>query len=342
MTTQTDLEREVERLRQRVAELERQLAALNASDRMEAQYRRLAANVPGMVYQFVRRPDGSSYFPFASDGCREFFGLEPDDLRTDAQVLIRLIHPDDMLDFQMSVDQSARSLRPWRWEGRFILPTGEEKWIQGASRPELQPNGDILWDGLLMDITDRRRAEEALQQRIFEVAHLHEQIRELGIRDGLTGLFKGRYLEGQLAHLFADHDSHSTLAVAMLDIDYLKEINDKYSRQIGDVALQTAARICQSQLDRSDMAGRYGGGEFMLVLQSPNRPAAGERCEAIRRAIELHPWATLRRHLRVTVSIGLAFADSYKNYQQVIRAADDLMYAAKRRGRNRVMIERSG
>jgi PAS domain S-box-containing protein len=274
MTTQTDLEREVKRLRQRVAELERQLAALNASDRMEAQYRRLAANVPGMVYQFVRRPDGSSYFPFASDGCREFFGLEPDDLRIDAQVLIRLIHPDDMLDFQMSVDQSARSLRPWRWEGRFILPTGEEKWIQGASRPELQPNGDILWDGLLMDITDRRRAEEALQQRIFEVAHLHEQIRELGIRDGLTGLFKGRYLEGQLAHLFADHDSHSTLAVAMLDI-HLKEINDKYSRQIGDVALQT-------------------------------------------------------------------FADSYKNYQQVIRAADDLMSAAKRRGRNRVMIERSG
>lgn len=84
-----------------------------------------------------------------------------------------------MLDFQISVDQSARSLRPWRWEGRFILPTGEEKWIQGASRPELQPNGDILWDGLLMDITDRRRAEEALQQRIFEIAHLHEQIREL-------------------------------------------------------------------------------------------------------------------------------------------------------------------
>lgn len=135
MTTQTDLEREVERLHQRVAELERQLTTLLESDDM-AQYRRLAANVPGMVYQFVRRPDGSSYFPFASDGCRDFFGLEPEELRADAQVLTRLIRPDDMLDFQISVDQSARSLRPWREEGRFILPTGEEKWIQGASRPE--------------------------------------------------------------------------------------------------------------------------------------------------------------------------------------------------------------
>ncbi len=339
-TTRTDLEQEVTRLRQRVAELERQLAATRASE--YAPYHRLAANVPGMVYQFVRRPDGSAYFPFASDGCREFFGLEPEALRADAQVLIRLIHPDDMLDFQITVDQSARSLRPWHWEGRFILPSGEEKWIQGASRPEVQPNGDILWDGLLMDITDRRRTEEALQQRIFEIAHLHDQIRELGIRDSLTGLFKGRYLEGQIAQLFAYGAQHGTLAVAMLDIDGLKAINDKYSRHIGDLVLQTAARICQSQLGREDLAGRYGGGEFMLVLPLASRDAAIDRCERTRQAIEAHPWGALRPHLRVTVSLGLAFAESCRSYQQLIRAADDLMYAAKRRGRNRLIVERLG
>ncbi len=142
-----------------ISEQKRVEAALRES---EGRYQRIAANIPGVVYQFALHPDGSATFPFMSDGSRELFGLEPHELR-DAQRTIDLIHPDDRASFDQSLAQSAASLTPWYWEGRSRLNSGELKWFQGASRPERQPNGDILWDGLLMDISDRKRAEEEVR-----------------------------------------------------------------------------------------------------------------------------------------------------------------------------------
>jgi PAS domain S-box-containing protein len=136
-------------------------AALRES---EAKYRRIAANAPGMFYEIIRRVDGSVAFPFVSDGCREIFGVEPQAVMQHPSALIGLIHPDDRKSFERSVAESAMSLQPWRWEGRFILPTGGERWVQGASRPRRQPNGDMHWDGLLMDITQSKRTEAALRE----------------------------------------------------------------------------------------------------------------------------------------------------------------------------------
>ena len=125
----------------------------------EGRYHRVVTNAPGMVFQYARRPDGSTRFPFVSEGCREIYGLEPAEIERDAGRIIDIIHPDDRPAFDRSVDVSAATLAPWKWEGRIVLPSGEQKWLQGASRPERQENGDIVWDGLLMDITERKRAE---------------------------------------------------------------------------------------------------------------------------------------------------------------------------------------
>ena len=130
----------------------------------EARYERIAANAPGMFYQFVMRPDGSVGFPYVSEGSRELYGLEPRDVCRDAALVVDTIHPDDRPGFDRSVAASAATLSPWKWEGRFVLRSGEQKWLRGASRPELRPNGDILWDGLLMDVTERKRTEEALAE----------------------------------------------------------------------------------------------------------------------------------------------------------------------------------
>jgi PAS domain S-box-containing protein len=126
-------------------------------------FRRLVANVPGMVYQFVLYPDGRMALPFVSEGCREIYGLEPEQIRRDASLVIDIIHPDDQADFARSVRDSAASLRPWCWEGRVVLASGEQKWLQGASRPQRQPDGAVVWDGVLMDISLRKQAEEQLQ-----------------------------------------------------------------------------------------------------------------------------------------------------------------------------------
>jgi two-component system, cell cycle sensor histidine kinase and response regulator CckA len=122
-------------------------------------HRRLQANIPGLVYEYVLRPDGSHAFPFVGPEVRELFGLEPEDVMRDGTRLSGLIHPDDRQRRDASIHESARTLQPWRQDLRHIVG-GQVRWHACMSRPELQPDGAVRWDGIMLDITDRRRAEE--------------------------------------------------------------------------------------------------------------------------------------------------------------------------------------
>ena len=140
----------------------------------EARYRRIVANAPGMVYQFARRVDGSVTFPYVSTGSLALFGVDPQRIMDDPLALVGLVHPDDMGSFLQTVETSARTLGEWKWEGRFVLGSGETRWIGGASHPEQEANGDVLWDGLLLDITPTKTAEESLRLQNEYFAALHE------------------------------------------------------------------------------------------------------------------------------------------------------------------------
>lgn len=125
---------------------------------------KIAANLPGMIFQFLQRKNGSQSVIYASSGCKELYELEPESVLGDFQVLRSLIHPQDVQRFAIAVAVAARTRKSWHWEGRIITPSGKLKWIEGACCPEVQLNGDILWNGLLMDITDRKQAEEKLRE----------------------------------------------------------------------------------------------------------------------------------------------------------------------------------
>ncbi len=129
----------------------------------EARYQRLANNVPGVIYQFRMTPNGYREFTYISSGCYEMFEMQPKELLADIQVLLSRIHSEDVAEFEHSVALSAQTLQPWQWEGRFILPSERVKWIRGGSRPERQVDGSIVWDGMLIDISDRQRLEQALK-----------------------------------------------------------------------------------------------------------------------------------------------------------------------------------
>ncbi|MGL5058395.1 MAG: PAS domain S-box protein [Microcoleus sp.] len=130
----------------------------------EARFQKLAANLPGMIYQFLLRVDGSVSFPYMSPACWEILGLNPEAIQQNAALVIDLIHPEDRQNYHESVTVSAKTLQPWHWEGRMVLPSGDLRWFQANSRPEAKDNGEILWDGLIIDITDRKQAEAALQE----------------------------------------------------------------------------------------------------------------------------------------------------------------------------------
>ena len=154
-------------LRREIAEHQRTEAALRQS---EARFQHMAANMPeGMIFQFLLHPDGSAAIPYIGPSCREIYGLEPEEIQHNPALIMDMTHPDDRVALDESIAASARALTPWRWEGRVVAKLGAIKWLRGASRPERQANGDILWDGLLMDVTARRRAEEE-RDRLFTLS----------------------------------------------------------------------------------------------------------------------------------------------------------------------------
>jgi PAS domain S-box-containing protein len=171
--------------------------ALHTSDFQQQELsllEKIAANIPGMIFQFLQRQDGSQSVLYASSGCRELYELEPEVVQKDFQVLYKLIHPEDTKAFAESVANSCATLEPWHWEGRIITPSGKLKWVQAASRPDKQANGDMVWDGLLMDITDRKLAEEKLRQseaRYKAILHAIPDMMFRISRDGEYLDFKG-------------------------------------------------------------------------------------------------------------------------------------------------------
>lgn len=161
-----------------ITERKRITDALHTS---ESRYQHIAANVPGMVYQFVMRPDGSVSFPYVSEGCREIFGLEPQSIMDDAMTLVDRMHPDDAENFRQSVVASAQNLEPWEWEGRFQMPTGRVVWVRASSRPKREEDGSTTWDGLLFDATQNKREKEALQAAKLEAEIAREEAERANI-----------------------------------------------------------------------------------------------------------------------------------------------------------------
>ena len=184
----------------------------------EARYRRIVANAPGMVYQFVRRVDGSVAFPYVSSGSLALFGLEPQSIMDDPLALVSLIHPADMPGFLSSVETSAQTLGEWKWEGRFVLRSREIRWIGGASHPEQEPNGDVLWDGLLLDITPTKTAEESLRLQNEYFAALHETTLVLMQRLDLEDLLE--HLAARAGRML--NAPHGYIYLVAPDADYME------------------------------------------------------------------------------------------------------------------------
>jgi two-component system, NtrC family, sensor kinase len=146
-----------------------------ALQRSQARFQKLAANVPGMIYQFRLSPDGTTSFPYVSDACEEIYGVKPEEVKENGALLVEVVHPEDKSSFFESVAVSAQTLQKWDWEGRMFCRSGKLKWIRGISRPELQPDGAILWDGLLIDISERQQAKLALEQANEELEQRVEE-----------------------------------------------------------------------------------------------------------------------------------------------------------------------
>ncbi|MGB3641175.1 MAG: PAS domain S-box protein [Rivularia sp. (in: cyanobacteria)] len=153
------LEGELVKLRERVSQLEERLC------QQEVEFRYAADNVPAMIYKFQRSKDGTMSFPYVSSRCWEFYELEPEEVKQNPQLLFEMVHDDDFPRLRETINISAQSLQKWESEWRIITRSGKQKWLYGVSQPVVQPGGNVVWDGCVIDISQRILATQKLQQR---------------------------------------------------------------------------------------------------------------------------------------------------------------------------------
>ena len=177
----------------------------------------------------------------------------------------------------------------------------------------------------------------AARRRLDQARLETERYRRLAMEDSLTGLANRRQLDQRLEGLMREAGKvGSVVTVALADVDHFQGINDRFSHAVGDEVLRCVGEILRAHCRLGDLAGRYGGEEFMLVFRNLDIRAASETCERIRRAVEGWDWKSIHPHLRVTLSMGLASSASFDHSQGVLDAADHWLYEAKHHGRNQV------
>lgn len=294
--------------------------ALEARDRL---LEKLTANVPGAIYQYQLRADGSSCFPYASAGIRSIYEVEPELVREDAQVVFARIHPDDLEALRRSIQLSAEQLQPWHADYRVLLPRQGLRWLRGEASPEAQADGSVLWHGYLTDITGPKLVEQ--------------ELRVLSITDALTGAYNRRYfqerLEAEIAR--ARRTSGEGPAVVMLDIDHFKQVNDRFGHDIGDRVLKLVCERVRQRLRTMDVFCRLGGEEFIILAPGIRTDQAAVLAKAL--------WQILRDEPvdgagRITASFGVTDWRAGEGAATMLTRVDAAVYQAKQEGRDRVVI----
>ena len=180
----------------------------------------------------------------------------------------------------------------------------------------------------------------SLTSKNVELGQALEQVREMAIRDELTGLFNRRHIMEILEQQQALAESGNyRFCLCYLDLDHFKPINDTYGHGVGDQVLRRFARLMHELLRDADYTGRLGGEEFVLVLSQTGIDEAWQVAERLRASLQKSSFTDLHADLRVTVSIGVAEYRPGESIDDVLIRADALLYQAKEGGRNRVVCE---
>ncbi|BFU47198.1 diguanylate cyclase [Krasilnikovia sp. MM14-A1004] len=193
---------------------------------------------------------------------------------------------------------------------------------------------------------EQREAQARNRQAVFEVKEARRQaetFREQARHDPLTGLKNRRSVDERLPALLAQAQTDGTdVAVALLDLDHFKRVNDLRSHGTGDRVLVAVAELLAGvSTGPSGFVARLGGEEFLIAITGTDLASAAFRLEDLRRTVADHPWAQITGGLPVTVSVGVTAATPACTPSTVLARADEALYTAKGEGRNRVCIDRA-
>jgi len=169
--------------------------------------------------------------------------------------------------------------------------------------------------------------------------NIDKELLKMAMFDRLTGIPNRRYLELKLRTFLSNYKTlGKKFGVIFFDIDNFKKFNDTYGHNCGDVALRTVGKVLKKVLRSKDVFGRWGGEEFMAIIDDADEKALYSSAERIRKAVEKTPVECANKILRATVSIGTTVVRENDTVDSIVKRADDLMYQSKQKGKNTVTI----
>lgn len=223
----------------------------------------IADRVPGVVFQCRLNCDGSLSFPFLSQGLRATYQLSPEEAQEDSAQIFAMHHPDDREGIIASLHKSAEEVTPWAHEYRLKLADGSERWLSGSAMPQMERDGSTLWHGVIMDITERRQAEEQLRIINEELERRVEQrTRELQETQAQYLHVEKLSAIGKLSASIA-HEFNSPLQAVMTVLKILK-MNEKLDAEEG--------KLLQAAIEESKRMKN-----LIWSLRDFNRPSSGRK-----------------------------------------------------------------
>lgn len=311
-----DLARANERLGQEITERKRVEETLRES---EERYRDLVENISEVIYAL----DEKGCVTYVSPVVEQIGGFSPSEVI--GRSFTEFIHPDDLPSLIESYKRTVSGhLEPSEY--RVFTKSGEVRWVRTSSRPVFEGDRIVGLRAVLMDITDRRLAQN--------------QIEYLAFHDGLTGLPNRALLTDRLTMALAERRRDGqALAVMFLDLDRFKLVNDTVGHAAGDQVLQGVAERLTGTVREGDTVARLGGDEFTVLLPAVSRME--EACEAAKRILQRlrWPWVLAGHEFHITASLGIAiYPQDGEDAETILRNADTAMYRAKDQGRDNFQI----
>jgi diguanylate cyclase (GGDEF)-like protein/PAS domain S-box-containing protein len=252
------------------------------------------------------------------------FGYDPEDFYSGKVPFLSILHPDDLARVQKEAAFHVKQQREDQFsiDCRIINRSGEVRWVDNRIWVRRDARGIIThYQGVMLDVTERKQAEEQVQQLAFY--------------DELTGLPNRALFLNRLTQTMAQADRDGRQAALMyLDLDYFKQINDTYGHAVGDMVLQATAERLTSCVRRNDTVARLGGDEIIMLL--PAVKDAGQVEAVAEKIVKImaSPFYFGTLQVTVTPSIGIVLFPTHgRDVSTLLKRADIAMYAAKQQGR---------
>ena len=299
---------------------------------------RVAGTVAIHLYEMEMQSDETYVCnTFIGAGLESILGPLPDD-RTPEEAWEDAVHPDDRTAYEASYEAIERG-EPCEIEYRLIGYDERIRWVWDRMHPRRSEDGRLLVDGIVVEITERKHAAEAL-------ADAQRQLKHIAYHDALTGLPNRVAFQERLEQAVVDAPA---LAVLFVDLDDFKLINDSFGHQAGDELLSAVAARLRRATRAEEVVARHGGDEFLLLVPGTDRTDGAVDVEGVRYGAEAVA-RRIRRALRdpfvvsgveifVSASVGISlFPLDAPDTETLLKHADAAMYKAKDDGRDRYLV----